>query len=89
MNLSKLFSPWRNFISAKQITEEEKNDQQKEIITAGNILKEKRIKLGLTRNELAVKTRITAPIIEAIENGWDYKFPEDPYLITMLSHLES
>ena len=55
---------------------------------AGQIVREQREKLGLTRNELAISTRIATNIIEAIEEGWTSKFPEPAYLRAMLNQLE-
>ena len=55
---------------------------------AGKKLKEQREKFGLSRNELAIATRIATNVIEAIEEGWTTKFPESAYLGAMLTQLE-
>ena len=39
--------------------------------------------------ELALETRITTPVIEALERGWTDRLPERTYLASMLPQLES
>ena len=58
------------------------------LLEAGRILKDRRIEYGISRNDLAIKTRITTPVLEAIENGWINKIPEGAYLSSMLNILE-
>ncbi len=89
MNLFELIIRLKNLIAKDNEVANANNDENEFTVYAGNILKQRRIELGLTRNQLAVQTRITSPIIEAIENGWVEKLPEKAYLSTMLSHLEN
>ncbi len=59
------------------------------LIKAGRTLYKKRKEYGMTRSELAHKTKISAPVIEAIEKGWLNKLPESAYLCSMLLLLEN
>ena len=43
--------------------------------------------LGLTMRELAQQTRISIPVLEALEKGWAHRLPEAPYLRTLLKTL--
>ncbi len=83
----RLIFPWDSLNSNK--TQEVSNSNSEESsIEAGKILKARREKYGLSRNELAKKTMITTSVLEAIENGWLNKLPEKAYLPSMLSRLE-
>ena len=42
----------------------------------------------LTLRELALETRITTPVIEALERVWSHRLPERAYLASMLPKLE-
>ena len=39
-------------------------------------MKQRREAGGLTLRELALETRITTPVIEALERGWSDRLPE-------------
>ena len=52
------------------------------------MLKQRREAEGLTLRELAQETRITTPVIEALERGWVDRLPERAYLASMLPQLE-
>ena len=54
----------------------------------GQILKQRRETEGLSLRELAQETRITTPVIEALERGWSDRLPERAYLASMLPQLE-
>ncbi len=55
----------------------------------GALIKNRREQYGLSLQELAVETRITTAVLEAIEEGWIERLPEPAYLSAMLSLLES
>ena len=48
----------------------------------------RREELGLSLRDLANETRITTPVIEALERGWKDRLPERAYLASMLPQLE-
>ena len=52
------------------------------------MMKQRREAEGLTLRELAQETRITTPVIEALERGWSDRLPERAYLASMLPQLE-
>ena len=52
------------------------------------MLMQRREAEGLTLRELAQETRITTPVIEALERGWSDRLPERAYLASMLPQLE-
>ncbi len=54
----------------------------------GQMLKQRRETEGLSLRELAQETRITTPVIEALERGWSDRLPERAYLASMLPQLE-
>ncbi len=56
---------------------------------ACRLLKEKREHYGLKRTQLALKTKISTTVLEAIENGWSNQLPERTYLMSMLTILEN
>ena len=51
-------------------------------------MKQRREAEGLTLRELALETRITTPVIEALERGWSDRLPERAYLASMLPQPE-
>ena len=62
-------------------------DQQREDL--GRLLRRRREELGLSLRDLANETRITTPVIEALERGWLDRLPERAYLASMLPQIES
>ena len=54
----------------------------------GVMLRQRREELGLSLRDLANETRITTPVIEALERGWSDRLPERTYLASMLPQLE-
>ena len=54
----------------------------------GALLQTRREEEGLTLRQLASETRITTPVIEALERGWGDRLPERAYLASMLPQLE-
>ena len=55
---------------------------------AGAALRQAREQRGLTLRQLAIETRISTPVLEALERGWRDRLPETAYLRTMLPLLE-
>ena len=55
----------------------------------GLMLRRRREELGLTLRDLATETRITTPVIEALERGWSDRLPERAYLASMLPQIET
>ena len=56
--------------------------------SAGDRLRQAREAQGLNLRQLALATRISSPVIEALERGWRDRLPEATYLRTMLPLLE-
>ena len=56
---------------------------------AGERLRQAREAKGLNLRQLALETRISSPVIEALERGWRDRLPEATYLRTMLPLLEA
>ena len=86
MRLSFLL-PWRRLRPpADPIdTEHQRRETLREI---GSALQSRREAEGLTMRQLASETRITTPVIEALERGWGDRLPERAYLASMLPQLE-
>ena len=55
----------------------------------GLMLRRRREELGLSLRDLATETRITTPVIEALERGWRDRLPERAYLASMLPQIET
>lgn len=58
------------------------------LLTAGRLLREARERRGLGLRQLAQQTRISTPVLEALERGWRDRLPESTYLRTMLPLIE-
>lgn len=58
------------------------------LVQAGLRLREAREAAGLGLRQLAQDTRISTPVLEALEKGWRERLPEAAYLRTMLPLLE-
>ena len=65
---------------------EEKNSS-KPFLEACHLVRKRRLECQISRRELANKTKITVSVLEAIENGWAEKLPEEAYLGSMLNIL--
>ena len=65
----------------------EMQEQQRQDL--GLLLRRRREELGLSLRDLANETRITTPVIEALERGWRDRLPERAYLASMLPQIES
>jgi transcriptional regulator with XRE-family HTH domain len=51
-------------------------------------LRQQREAQGLSLRQLAIETRVSTPVLEALERGWRERLPEAAYLRTMLPLLE-
>ena len=58
------------------------------LLAAGQVLRQRREARGLTLRDMALETRISTPVLEALERGWRDRLPEPTYLRTMLPLLE-
>lgn len=58
------------------------------LLQAGHRLREAREAEGLGLRQLAQETRISTPVLEALEKGWRERLPEAAYLRTMVPLLE-
>jgi len=58
------------------------------LLAIGQRLREEREARGLNLRQLALETRISTPVLEALERGWRDRLPEGAYLRTMLPLLE-
>ena len=61
---------------------------QDPLVSAGLLLRQAREARGLNLRQLALETRISTPVLEALERGWRDRLPEMAYLRTMLPLLE-
>ena len=53
----------------------------------GHRLQERREQLGLSMRQLALDTRVSTPVIEALEKGWVDRLPEAAFLGTIVQKL--
>lgn len=58
------------------------------LLAAGQQLRQRREERGLTLRQLALDTRISTAVLEALERGWRDRLPEATYLRTMLPLIE-
>lgn len=58
------------------------------LLAAGQRLRLRREERGLSLRDLALQTRISAAVLEAIERGWRDRLPEATYLRTMVPLIE-
>tara|TARA_B100001029_G_C14942497_1_gene384010 strand:+ start:264 stop:797 length:534 start_codon:yes stop_codon:yes gene_type:complete len=65
-----------------------KLDPDYEFSKAINLFISQRQKLGISLEELSIRTKISKNVLIAIENGWKKYLPEKTYLISMLKKLE-
>ena len=79
--------PWRRR-SRSQETVPDQLSRDEQLRELGQMMKQHREAEGLTLRELAHETRITTPVIEALERGWSDRLPERAYLASMLPQLE-
>mgnify|MGYP001950378057 CR=1 FL=1 len=80
--------PWRRLKNKQQAPTplESRNNSLEE---AGQLLREQRERRGLSMRDLSKEVRITTPVLEALERGWQDRLPEPAYLVAMLQRLET
>ncbi|MFM1813181.1 MAG: hypothetical protein RLZZ336_2119 [Cyanobacteriota bacterium] len=61
---------------------------QDPLVSAGILMRQAREARGLNLRQLALETRISTPVLEALERGWRDRLPEVAYLRTMVPLLE-
>lgn len=66
----------------------EETTRESQLLELGQLLRARREAEGLSLRALAQDTRITTPVIEALERGWADRLPERAYLASMLPQLE-
>ena len=71
--------------TGRTVVEERPQDP---LLLAGQQLREARENRGLGLRQLALDTRISTAVLEALERGWRDRLPEAAYLRTMLPLLE-
>jgi len=59
------------------------------LLAAGQLLRRSREARGLSLRQLALQTRISTAVLEALERGWRDRLPEAAYLRTMLPLIEA
>ena len=82
------FSLFRNSSSFEDLGQPEMSPRSY-LLKAGHCLRESREGLGMSLRDLAIQTRISTTVLEAIENGWVERLPEAAYLAAMIPLLES
>ena len=80
--------PWRR-LKNKQQAPTSLESRSNSIEEAGQLLREQRERKGLSMRDLSKEVRITTPVLEALERGWQDRLPEPAYLVAMLQRLES
>ncbi|CAE21245.1 Helix-turn-helix motif [Prochlorococcus marinus str. MIT 9313] len=80
--------PWQKSRSEVETRQDPQQIFQSSLLEAGRQLRERREQCGMSLRELAEETRITTPVLEAIERGWVKRLPEPAYLCSMLPLLE-
>ena len=81
--------PWFKHKRKKEYKYSNQNSSKILFLESCYLLKKRREEFGISRIELAERTRITPSVLEAIEHGWSDKLPEPAYLASMLIILEN
>ena len=84
----KLPLPWRRH-NNKQNDPTSLESRNNSLEDAGQLLREQRERKGLSMRDLSKEVRITTPVLEALERGWQDLLPEAAYLVAMLQRLET
>ena len=79
------WTPWRRRGSEADTSGGQPQDP---LLEMGRRLREEREGRGLSLRQLAMETRISTPVLEALERGWRDRLPEAAYLRTMLPLIE-
>ena len=80
--------PWRRRSRSSPEAAPDGLTRDQPLRDSGQMLMQRREAEGLTLRQLAQETRITTPVIEALERGWSDRLPERAYLASMLPQLE-
>ena len=64
-------------------------EAEKSFMRACSLITEQRERYGISRKELAISTKVSIVVLEAIENGWIEQFPERTFLKQMLIKIEN
>jgi ribosome-binding protein aMBF1 (putative translation factor) len=80
--------PWRRH-NNKQNDPTSLESRNNSLEDAGQLLREQRERKGLSMRDLSNEVRITTPVLEALERGWQDRLPEAAYLVAMLQRLET
>lgn len=80
--------PWQRSNNATGSAKGMTQRPESPLVEAGRLLHKRRESYGISLRELARETKITIPVLEAIERGWIERLPETAYLISMLPLLE-
>ena len=86
--LSSLTRLWRRGGSARGAEGHGGATQEDPLLAMGRRLREEREARGLNLRQMALETRISTPVLEALERGWRDRLPEGAYLRTMLPLIE-
>lgn len=80
--------PWRSRTGGGGGGHASAESAQDPLLECGRLLRDSRELQNLSLRQLALDTRISTPVIEALERGWRDRLPEATYLRTMLPLLE-
>ena len=80
--------PWRPH-NNKQHAPTSIESRNNSLEEAGQLLREQRERKGLSMRDLSKEVKITTPVLEALERGWQDRLPEAAYLVAMLQRLET
>ncbi len=80
---------WKKYQSEVKDRNQTKESKKFTLTEAGKLLRNQRECMNLSIQEISYKTKISIAVIEAIEEGWINKLPEEAYLISILNRLES
>tara|TARA_Y100001968_G_scaffold73546_1_gene64981 strand:+ start:3786 stop:4358 length:573 start_codon:yes stop_codon:yes gene_type:complete len=87
--MKNIFKDFKLFSSlSKEITQGDEIDPKKDFLKASNLLKNQRELNGISRKQLALRTKVSSTVLEAIENGWTDQLPEKTFLKQMLITIE-
>lgn len=64
------------------------NGPEDPLLAIGRLLRQEREARGLNLRQMALETRISTPVLEALERGWRDRLPEPAYLRSMLPLIE-
>ena len=84
--ISKLSLIFKGF--SLENSNEENTFKENDFFDTCKLLRTQREKCGLSRKELAKKTKISIVVLEALEKGWTNNFPEKTFLKQMLLTIE-